>query len=266
MVKITDNAYGKTWDLWVCANCSHIFANPVPTAELMNSLYQSSEDPLYEEESEGREQNFLDILRELEKLNPEKGRLLDVGAATGILMNLAQIRGWRPSGVEPSLWCVDTAKQKYSLDVIQGDFMEVEIDEGQYTAVTMIDFIEHVPHPHIALEKAHKILSSEGSLCIVTPDSQSLTARLMKGRWWHFRPAHLAYFSRSSIEHLLQRCGFKIVKIKKYVWTFSAHYLISRLRFLRFLIKNPALGSFWKKIPIKLALRDSFEIYARKDN
>ena len=88
-VKITDSHYGRIWNLARCDDCGHIFADPCPTPAFISSLYAAIEDPLYDEESGGREKNFLRIFKTLEKLRPEKGRLLDVGAATGILMDLA---------------------------------------------------------------------------------------------------------------------------------------------------------------------------------
>jgi len=266
LVKITDSGYGKTWDLWKCLDCSHIFANPYPGQDFIHSLYSTSEDPLYEEEAQGRGKNFSGILSNLEKYLPKKGKIFDVGAATGILLDLAKNRGWIPSGMEASHWCVRIAKEKYNIHLREGDFFAAEIRRNFYTAVTMVDFIEHIPHPFEALSKAFKILLPGGMLCLVTPDIESVAARVAGNKWWHFRPAHLAYFSRGSISFLLQRAGFRIVKVKKYAWTFSAHYLLSRLPLFRFLIKNPSLSSFWKKIPIKLALKDSFEIYAIKDD
>jgi 2-polyprenyl-3-methyl-5-hydroxy-6-metoxy-1,4-benzoquinol methylase len=263
-VKITDSAYGKVWDLSRCSRCTHVFANPRPTPGFIFSLYSQIEDPLYEEEASGRAQNFKRILRRLEELRPQKGHLFDVGAATGILLDLARGRGWEPDGVEPSAWAVEIASQKYGLSLRTGDFTDVDIPRGRYAAVTLVDIIEHLTHPEAALQKSHTLLSPDGILCLVTPDIGSRAARLFKHKWWHFRPAHLSYFSRHSLQTLLTRCGFEIVKVRRYNWTFSAHYLLSRLGPLKIFLKNAHLASVWKKIPIKLALGDSFEVYARK--
>ncbi len=266
LVKITDSAYGKIWDLWKCTDCGHIFANPYPDKDFIFSLYSSSEDPLYDEEARGRGKNFIGILSVLEQLLPHKGKLFDVGAATGILLHLAARNGWDPYGIEASRWGVRTAWEKYGIKILEGDFVSTEREKKVYDAVTMVDFIEHVPLPFEAVSRAFQMLVPGGILCLVTPDIASFTARLMGKRWWHLRPAHLGYFSMGSLSHLLERTGFKIVKTRKYAWTFSAYYLLSRLRFLRFLIKPSVLGSFWRKIPIKLALKDSYEVYAKKED
>jgi 2-polyprenyl-3-methyl-5-hydroxy-6-metoxy-1,4-benzoquinol methylase len=264
-IKITDSDYGKIWDLDHCGSCTHVFANPAPSPTFIQALYTKTEDPDYEEESLGRGKNFQRILSALEKIHPQKGTLLDVGAATGILMHLARQKGWDTEGIEPSAWAVAVAKEKYNLTLMAESLETAPLKSKTYTAVTLIDFIEHISQPNKALSKIHEVLKPGGTVCLVTPDIQSLAARAMKKGWWHFRPGHLAYFSKKSLLTLLERSGFHVVRWKRYAWTFSAHYLLSRMRLLKFLVKNPRMAFFWKNIPIKLMLRDSFEVYAKKE-
>lgn len=263
-VKITDSEYGKIWDLSRCGNCTHVFANPCPTPAFIHSLYSEVADPIYEEEAQGRAKNFIRILSFLGKLYPNKEILFDVGAATGILLHLARQRGWKSEGIETSTWAVKVAAEKYNLNLLEGSFESHPLKPNHYTAVTMVDFIEHIPRPFDAVRKAFEILAPGGTLCVVTPDINSMATKITGLKWWHFRPGHLGYFSLKSLSFLLDRGGFRIKKRRKYSWTFSAHYLLSRKRGLKFLLKDPDLTSFWKKIPIKLALGDSFEIYATK--
>jgi len=265
-IKITDKDYGKIWDLSHCDDCTHVFANPCPTADYIQSLYAKIQDASYQEEASGREKNFLSILSNLNQIHPHKGFIFDVGAATGIFLNAARKYGWEPDGIETSTWAADTAKKKYNISIKKGAFESPELKKDHYQAVTMIDFIEHIPHPYQAVLKAHQILAPKGTLCLVTPNLQSLAAKISGNHWWHFRPAHIHYFTTKSLQALMERAGFRIIRIKNYSWTFSAHYLISRFQILSFLLYNHFLSSFFKKIPIKLTLGDSLEIYAQKDS
>ncbi|UCE43206.1 MAG: class I SAM-dependent methyltransferase [Candidatus Aminicenantes bacterium] len=264
-IKITDNDYGKIWDLSRCNNCTHVFANPCPSQEFIHNLYGEVEDPVYQEEAEGRSKNFNRILKSLDKIHPERGNLFDVGAATGILLDISRKQGWHVEGIEPSAWAIGVARDRYNLEIREGIFEEATLPKKHYTVVMMVDFIEHIPHPLDAISIAQKILLPRGTLCLVTPDINSLAARIFGQKWWHYRPGHLGYFSKKSLDFLLRRAGFRIVKARKYSWTFSLHYLLSRKPSLSFLLKNRVFASFWKKIPIKLALQDSFEIYATKE-
>ena len=265
-IMITDSDYGKIWDLSRCDNCTHIFANPCPSPEFIQSLYGETEDPLYQEEARGRSKNFKRILKRLDKIHPERGILIDVGAATGILMDISRKRGWNVEGIEPSAWAVGVAREKYDLEILEGVFETAPLQEEKYTVVSMVDFLEHIPHPYDAISMAQKLLLPGGTLCLVTPDIHSLAARIMGQKWWHYRPGHLGYFSKKSLQFLMQRAGFRIIKMRKYSWTFSLHYLLSRKPGLSFFLKNRFFSSLFRKIPIKLALQDSFEIYATKDN
>lgn len=253
--------------IWIAVKTVRMCSlTPPHPPRFIQSLYAKTEDPDYEEELIGRGKNFQRILDSLEKALPLKGTLLDVGAATGILMFLAREKGWDPEGIEPSAWAVARAKDKYGFTLMEGSLETLTLKSQFYTAVTLVDFIEHISHPMEALSKIHEALVPGGIVCLVTPDIQSLAARAMGKGWWHFRPGHLAYFSKKSLLTLLQRSGFHVLRWRRYVWTFSAHYLFRRVRLLKFLVKNPKMALFWKTIPIKLALRDSFEVYAKKEH
>ena len=70
--------------------------------------------------------------------------------------------------------------------------------------------------------------------------------------------------SKREVDALLRSVGFTIARRRRYAWTFSAHYLVSRFSVFRGWTARRG-ASFLKRIPIKLALGDSFEIYAVKD-
>jgi 2-polyprenyl-3-methyl-5-hydroxy-6-metoxy-1,4-benzoquinol methylase len=121
--------------------------------------------------------------------------------------------------------------------------------------------LEHVTDPNALLATLSPLLAPGGVLVVSTPDIGSLAARLMGGRWWHYRVAHINFFNRRALERLLNAHGFDIVLRKRFAWNFSAYYLVTRL--LPFL-KGTALQRPLKKLHLKLQLFDSWEVYARK--
>jgi hypothetical protein len=56
-----------------------------------------------------------------------------------------------------------------------------------------------------------------------------------------------------------------VVAERRYAWTFSLHYLLSRKPAFQAALSGGRPASLLKRIPIKLALGDSFEVYAVKD-
>jgi 2-polyprenyl-3-methyl-5-hydroxy-6-metoxy-1,4-benzoquinol methylase len=264
-LKSTYGTYGETWDLSECLDCGHLFANPIPDRADLVSLYARVEDTDYEGESSGRSRNFLRILKRLERYAPAKGSLFDAGAASGLFLSLARRRHWLVTGVEPGAWLVEYAKNKYGLALRHGAFEEIPASTGPYQAVSMIDLIEHMAAPRLAVAKAYDLLAPGGVLCLVTPDIHSLAARLAGQRWWHLRPGHIAFFSAKSLTRLLQDAGFTILRRTRYAWTFSLHYIFARIPALAPVAARPKAASFLKRFQIKLALRDSFEFYAMKE-
>jgi len=258
--KITDSHYGSRWTFFSCRDCGFVFANPVPDRETIAGFYAALADEEYSQEDEGRGRNFKVILRRLGGFTAPGSSLLDVGAASGIFLNLAREAGFRVTGIEPSAALVADARELYGLELFCGS-AEQFVSREKFAAVTLLDVLEHVTDPDAFLSLLGGFLAPGGTLVIVTPDIGSLAARIMGGRWWHFRVAHINFFNRRSLARLLDKHGFEIVLQKRFAWNFSVYYLLTRV--LPFL-KGKTLQSRLKKLHLKLQLFDSWEVYARK--
>jgi 2-polyprenyl-3-methyl-5-hydroxy-6-metoxy-1,4-benzoquinol methylase len=258
--KITDSHYGSRWTFFSCRNCAFIFANPAPAQETIEQFYASLSDEEYSREEPGRGRNFSAILKRMRPYAPPGSPLLDVGAASGIFLNLARNAGYRVTGIEPSAALVADAEKLYGLKLFRGT-VEQFAPAGKFAAITLLDVLEHVVDPGAFVAALGEWLAPGGMLVIVTPDIGSLAARVMGGRWWHYRVAHIHFFNRRSLEFLLQRTGFEVVLRKRYAWNFSFFYLLTRLwpGFRARSLQKPL-----KKLNCRLQLFDSWEIYARK--
>ena len=259
---ITDHQYGKHWDLVACEDCGFVRAEPMPAADMLASLYRKMADADYELEAEGRKRNFQRILQRLERWAPRRDRLLDVGAATGLLVETAIQRGWDAVGLEPSLSLAARAVAK-GLPVEATTLEAWEDRDARFDAVTLIDVIEHVGQPDRFLQAAVRRLRPGGVACIVTPDIRAAAFRLFRHRWWHLRPAHVVFFHRKSLAGLVERSGGKVLAVRRYTWHFTTEYLYSRI----FSGKRPGfLPGFARRLCWPLNLLDSLEVYARWEN
>ncbi len=258
--KITDSHYGSRWTFFSCRDCGFVFANPVPDREAIAGFYAALADEEYSQEDEGRGRNFQVILRRLSGFVPAGSSLLDVGAASGIFLNLAREEGFRVTGIEPSAALVADAKKRYGLELFCGS-AEQFVAREKFIAVTLLDVLEHVTDPDAFLAVLERFLAPGGMLVIVTPDIGSRAARIMGGRWWHFRVAHVNFFNRRSLGRLLEQHGFEIVLQKRFAWNFSVYYLLTRLLPI---LKGKTLQTRLKKLHLRLQLFDSWEVYARK--
>jgi Glycosyltransferases involved in cell wall biogenesis len=225
-------------------------------------------DDAYVEEEEGRRLSARSILEILKKLK-KRGKLLDVGCATGFLLDEARKAGWEVSGVELSEWAVGYAKKTLHIDnIFNGLFRDAGYPDNYFDAVVMKDSIEHLADPMSTLAEIRRTLKADGIICVNTPNIDSLLGRILKAGWWGVKQSHLYYFSRKTLHAMLESAGFAPIKTKSHARTFTLKYWIDRLKGYNesmykafiFLIKH----GFIKNGLLRVDLGDQIEVYARK--
>jgi 2-polyprenyl-3-methyl-5-hydroxy-6-metoxy-1,4-benzoquinol methylase len=256
--KITDARYGHTGRIDQCLSCGF---KQVTDVDSVLKFYESLEDAAYDH---GREQRGLQARKIVEAVLKYKkgGRLLDVGAASGILLEQATKLGFQGEGVEPSRSLAKSA-QEAGLKVHLGTFPHPAI-QGPYDVITLIDVIEHVPFPIPLLKDIAAHLKPGGVGVLTTPDVESFVARRLGLRWWHLRVAHIGYFNRATMKRALSEAGLEIVEMTSPAWYFTYDYACERAmvyfpKELRF--RMPKL---LRDRTIKVNFRDSMQIVFRR--
>jgi 2-polyprenyl-3-methyl-5-hydroxy-6-metoxy-1,4-benzoquinol methylase len=207
----TSKGYGRHHRIVECRQCRLVYTNPRwDDAQIVDS-YVAVEDPTYLEEREGRVLTFERHLRPLERLHAPPGKLLDVGAYTGVFVELATQHGWDAWGVEPSHWAVEQARQR-GLNMIEGPLGSSDITHESFDVVTMWDVIEHLNDPFTEIQQASRLLKPGGLLVVHTMDICSRFARLMGRRWPWLMEMHIYYFSRQTLSAMLERAGFRVIR------------------------------------------------------
>jgi 2-polyprenyl-3-methyl-5-hydroxy-6-metoxy-1,4-benzoquinol methylase len=227
-LRITDRRYGATLSLLRCVECGFIFSNDKEVEELV-SLYEKMSDPGYEQSQEGRAQQMRWLLGKARKANPSACSLLDVGAGSGLLVAEAKYFGFDAIGVEPSHSLVKLAHDLYQVDLLQGVFPHPLLSNQRFDVIFLVDIIEHVSTPLELLRHCATALPPQGIIILVTPNVGSLVARLLGQRWWHFRLAHVGYFSNPSLLKAVERAGLTVVQHFSAKWFFRVSYLAERL-------------------------------------
>lgn len=265
----TSGGYGHHGPIVQCQQCGLVYANPRPRSGDVLDIYEAVEDRLYVEEREGRILTFEHHLRPMHKYTgPAQHRpLLDVGAHTGVFVDIAARHGWNAWGVEPSTWAVEQAR-KQGLHMELGTLESAGFPAEQFDVVTMWDVIEHVPDPQHTLAAAWRVLKPGGLLVVHTMDIDSLFSRLIGKRWPWYMEMHLFYFSRRTLAAILAKTGFDVLWMGAQGRYLHAGYLASRVTAL-----TPALGRPLEKLvtrlklrelPVRINLGDLFTTYAQK--
>jgi 2-polyprenyl-3-methyl-5-hydroxy-6-metoxy-1,4-benzoquinol methylase len=159
-----------------------------------------------------------------------EGNLLEIGCAYGFFLDEARRHFSRVMGIDVAASAVSHARQALGLDARAGRFLDMDFDEESFDAVCLWDTIEHVPRPERFLDRARTLLHPGGWLYLTTGDLSSLNARLRGARWRQIHPpSHLHYFSRATIQRLLERLGFEVVGFETAAYYHTVHNVLASI-------------------------------------
>jgi len=268
-----------------CRQCGLVYVNPRYREELLQEIYTETyydHDGIkngleffgydnYLEDEENIKITFAKRLNTIERY-ANKGKLLDIGCATGFFLDLARSRGWQVVGSEVSEFSVRYARERFGLDVRLGTLGELHFDEQAFDVVTMWDVIEHVSDPMGELQRVRRILRDGGLLSIITPDVGSLVARLLGSRWEEFRRVreHVYFFSRRTMTKALHRAGFEVLRIEHADKVFYLGPAMHRLKYYTWdgVLTNTATKWVYKlgldRVRININPFTKMAVYARK--
>src|SRR4051794_6536541 len=192
----------RSYPIVRCARCSFLFVSPAPTAAELAAFYQQA--AYYTDSSVGytdyigdqsrHEQLARERLRRIERLQPKRGQILDVGCAAGFFLRVAQLRGWEPLGVELSREMADMASQLIDRPVAS-NLADLSAAPGSLDCIALWEYIEHIPDPRDEIERLVALLRSGGVLALSTPNTGYWSAKYQPERWREFKPpAHLGFF------------------------------------------------------------------------
>lgn len=261
-----------------CLNCKFIW---VDVSGINLSDYYDNPDYLHDKVGKGyvdyeadkapMRPVYVDLLNKI-KFYRQGRKLLDLGAASGYFLDVANQNGYLAEGIEINPSAAREGRDR-GRKIKQADILKSGYPDGSFNVITAFDLLEHLPPDKLTdyFAAIKKILAINGILAIITVNTASWWAKIF-GKKWHtlLPPEHISYFSDKNIKLFLENNGFKILEIKAIHKAFSLQYIFNFLyrwqglslwlRLTRFLEKNPRLG----KLPLKLYLGDNMLVIAKK--
>lgn len=233
-MRVTNKDYGLCLEMVRCADCGLVQPKYLLAFSDIVKLYASMEDEQYLDSSYLRGvSNYRQIIKDLRSRLPQTARVLEIGSGSGALVHLLRQDFPATEGLEPSRFFCGYAKKKYGVDIMNISVEDLETN-GQYDAVVALDVIEHVTSPNRFMTTVVRALKPGGLAIIVTPNLDSVTARVMGQKWWHIRPPHLYYFGDRSFGVLAAKHGFKVVSKRFFTWNLPFSYLANSVQKLVF--------------------------------
>ncbi len=254
---LADPTFGVpgTWNLSRCPACGLVWLDPCPIPEEIGKLYQT----YYTHAPMGELNPILNVVKRgilakafgyralhlrtsewlagsiLRWISPMReligwsvkwltavpgGRLLDVGAGSGLYMDQMRALGWSVVGVEPDATAVAIAHERFGLTVHPG-IVEDALADGtlardSFDAIVLVHVIEHLYDPIGTLRACASLLKPGGRLVVVTPNTDSLGHRRYGGSWRGCEPSrHLHIFSPRTLAACVEQAGLRPMR----TWT-----------------------------------------------
>jgi 2-polyprenyl-3-methyl-5-hydroxy-6-metoxy-1,4-benzoquinol methylase len=217
-------------DVVRCRRCGLLLTNPRDDDATLARVYAALEDATYDVEDDNRLRTARVFLAWVERFQPQRGRLLDVGCASGMFVTAADRAGWQVTGLEVSSWAIERARERCPrATFVMGLLEDQHFAPASFDAITLWDVLEHVHSPRDAIRQVGEWLTPQGWLFLNVPDEHSWVARLMGRRWVLLLREHLWYFSRETLATLLSQQGFELVHARANWVHFSVTNVLVRL-------------------------------------
>lgn len=270
---VTDYSVSKeVFDLYQDEELDMLITHPKPGLDVLGRYYESAD---YISHTDSKRSLFEKVyhfikgialknkLNLINSLQPNKGKILDIGAGTGEFLFVAQQNGWNTTGVEPS----EKAKQ---IAINKGvSFVEAlaQLEDHTFDVITMWHVLEHVPDLNHQIKELKRLLKPSGYLIVAVPNFNSFDAQHY-GKFWaaYDVPIHFWHFSKTAIQKLFQKEQMELVKILPmkfdsfYVSLLSEKYKSGRMNY----VKAFFIG-LWSNIKAKSDMEYSSHIYILKN-
>ena len=151
--------------------------------------------------------------RNLNKLYPLRGTLLEIGSGFGFLLATFKADGWKVTGVDPNREACALARTVNQVDATGGTLETMKFPDRSFDVVIMNHVIEHLPDPLMTLKEIHRVLKDGGHLLIETPRYDTLMFRLLGRRERSLScEGHVYFFTNDSLRKCYETAGFRIVE------------------------------------------------------
>ncbi|MBI4977884.1 MAG: class I SAM-dependent methyltransferase [Spirochaetes bacterium] len=226
MVRIACNVCGSTETEQVyhadhlgyerCVKCGLVYRNPQPRFNDVATIYS---DNYFEYEISNHE-NFFGLMKKgladirFDEISRKfiRRRVLDIGCATGLLLNHLKEQGWDSYGVEICHASAQYAIDTFDLKVYESKLEDVRFPGGFFDVVHLSHLVEHVMHPKSLIDEIYHVLMPGGYMILTTPNIDGIAAKLYGDDWRCVMDQHLYLFSKRTMKRLVEDAGFKVVQ------------------------------------------------------
>ncbi len=216
------NEDSRKFHIAKCSVCSFIYINPRYSERENLGLY---EEPYYTDKAidisgnvrsflGDKEQKISDHRIECAYLKKHKkgGRILDFGSGLGFFLE-AIGSNWEKYAVDSSGFAINNI-QDPSVKKYEGTLFEAGYSDNYFDAIYIGHTLDRLTNLNDILTELKRILKADGVILIVTPNIDSLCAKVFGEKYRLLYSNHLVYFSPKTLMAFLSRSGFRMIDVK----------------------------------------------------
>lgn len=212
-----------------CAVCDVLYADPVPSAEVLGAAYRQA---LFDSGVEAgfAARTYARLLPAIEPHIPDQSGVLDIGTGDGAFLAMLLSRGYTGvCGVEPSAAPIAAAAPAIRPLIRHGLFAAEDYTPQSFSLITCLQTLEHLSDPLAICKDIWALLKPGGALLIACHNRRGFTNRLLGKRSPIFDIEHLQLFSPISAKRLMENAGYVNVHTRPYVNQYPFHYWLKLL-------------------------------------
>jgi len=198
-LKTTNSERGSNFERWYFESWHHYDRKRVPIRELYRDVLK-----------------WANRFASSELLNGKGKAALDVGCAHGYTVELLADLGYEAYGCDLSRFYLRTYAKKIARNLTVCDAHELPFRERYFSLVTVFELIEHVEDQYKFLVRCRECLKHDGVIVLQTPigipSIDGVLSRVYAravSKSTNVENHINTMASKSELEHLLNRCGFK---------------------------------------------------------
>ena len=228
---------GRFLDGLKCQCCGLISIYPQPSVEEIGQMYSDEYFTIADNKTHHGNTDYISDIQKVDyskeidfvKYLVSNGNILEVGCATGSLLNQLKSHGFHVSGIELSSFAAEYGRKNYGITIINKPFdktlLENDLKENEFDLILMGDVLEHFANPSEAVKLSCSLLKKGGKLVAHVPGTLNLISTrtaflfyMLTGsrKTMTIPPYHLTEFSPSTLKKMYLMNGFSEVKINQH--------------------------------------------------
>ena len=199
----------------------------------------------------------------LNRLYPDRGKLLEIGSGYGFLLAEFKKDGWDVRGVEPNGFCCRYTRETHGIEAFSCILEDAGIADQSVDVVLLNHVIEHMDDPLSTLREINRVLKLNGHFVVETPRYDTLMFKLFGRRERSLNcDGHIYFFTTQTLQNFYQAAGFQLVELNYVGRTLTVDRLIwnlgvmSRSERARRILERISGGLRLDKLHLHLNMRD----------